>query len=160
MAVGVPAHVVIDAGHAGGTRLRDYGEFADVNSPHAALLVECGQHWRANSRDVAVGACLRFLAAFDVLDEAAEPVTPVDAERQRLIEVTEAVTVGAGGFAFAADYEGLEVVPAAGTVIATNGAGEVRTPYDDCVLIMPSRLLRAGQTAVRLGRYVAGGVDP
>ena len=39
VAVGVPAHVVIDAGHAGGTRLRDYGEFADVNSPHAALLV-------------------------------------------------------------------------------------------------------------------------
>jgi len=31
----------------------------------------------------------------------------------------------------------------------------VRTPYDDCVLIMPSRRLVKGQTAVRLGRYVA-----
>jgi hypothetical protein len=31
----------------------------------------------------------------------------------------------------------------------------VTTPYDDCVLIMPSRRLDKGQTAVRLGRYVA-----
>jgi hypothetical protein len=30
----------------------------------------------------------------------------------------------------------------------------VRTPYDDCVLIMPSRRSGRGQTAVRLGRYV------
>jgi hypothetical protein len=30
----------------------------------------------------------------------------------------------------------------------------VRTPYDECVLIMPSRRLLPGQTAVRLGRYL------
>jgi hypothetical protein len=29
----------------------------------------------------------------------------------------------------------------------------VLTPYDDCVLVMPSRRLTRGSTAVRLGRY-------
>ena len=28
-------------------------------------------------------------------------------------------------------------------------------PYDDCVLVMPSRRLGPGLTAVRLGRFVA-----
>jgi hypothetical protein len=31
----------------------------------------------------------------------------------------------------------------------------VRTPYDDCILIMPSRRLAPGLTAVRLGRLVS-----
>ncbi len=157
--VGAPAHIVVDAGHAGGTRLRDYDDFADPASPRAALLVECGQHWRAASRDVAIDVCSRFLTAFGALDGAAAAPfeTPSQAAPQRLIEVTEAVTIGSGGFTFAADYQGLEVVPAAGTVIGTNGFTEVRTPYDNCVLIMPSRRLRAGQTAVRLARFVGGG---
>lgn len=36
--------------------------------------------------------------------------------------------------------------------IATDGAREITTPYDDCVLVMPARRLARGQTAVRLGR--------
>ena len=40
------------------------------------------------------------------------------------------------------------------TLIGRDNGHEVRTPYDDCVLIMPSRRLARGQTAVRLGRYV------
>jgi hypothetical protein len=31
----------------------------------------------------------------------------------------------------------------------------VRTPYDNCVLIRPSRRLAKGQTAVRLGRFLS-----
>src|SRR5204863_447655 len=38
--------------------------------------------------------------------------------------------------------------------IGHDGEREVRTPYDNCILIMPSRRLVRGQTAVRLGRYV------
>jgi hypothetical protein len=41
-----------------------------------------------------------------------------------------------------------------GTLIGRDDEREVRTPYDDCVLIMPSRRFVKGQTAVRLGRYV------
>ena len=48
----------------------------------------------------------------------------------------------------------LEVIPEAGTVIARDGKRAVTTPYDDCVLVMPSLRLKPGQTAVRLGREV------
>ena len=64
------------------------------------------------------------------------------------------MTVGDGRFRFADEFHGLEVIPQAGTVIAYDGARPIRTPYDDCVLIMPSRRLAPGLTAVRLGRFV------
>jgi hypothetical protein len=73
---------------------------------------------------------------------------------QKLIEVTDAVTIRSERFHFAVDYKGLEVIPKRGTEIARDGEEPVRTPYDDCILIMPSRRLVKGQTAVRLGRYV------
>jgi predicted deacylase len=152
--VGVPALIVRDAGHAAGRRLRDYGGFGDPASPKLALLVECGQHWERRSAEVAIETMMRFLAVTGILaasEEArilAEPVPP-----QRVITITDAITIAGDGFQFTADFEGMEVIPKAGTVIGRDGAREVRTPYDECVLIMPSRRLSRGQTAVRLGRY-------
>ena len=75
--------------------------------------------------------------------------------RQRIIEVTEAITIGGDNFEFVQDFRGLEVLAPKGTLIGRDNGREVRTPYDDCVLIMPSRRLAKGQTAVRLGRYIA-----
>lgn len=157
MQVGYPAHIVADAGHAAGTRMRDYGAFADPAAPQNALLVECGQHWEAASAAVAREVLLRFLDTVGVLDPADKarhlpgppPPTP------RVIEVTEAVTIASDRFRFADDYVGLEVIARKGTEIGRDGDRPVLTPYDDCVLIMPTRRLRAGQTAVRLGRYVS-----
>ena len=74
--------------------------------------------------------------------------------RQRVIEVTEAVTISGDRFDFAGDFRGLEVLEKKGMLIGHDGEREVRTPYDNCILIMPSRRLVRGQTAVRLGRYV------
>jgi hypothetical protein len=74
--------------------------------------------------------------------------------RQRVIEVTEAVTITGDRFEFVADFRGLEVLSPKDTLIGRDNGREVRTPYDDCVLIMPSRRLAKGQTAVRLGRFV------
>ena len=68
--------------------------------------------------------------------------------------VTDAVTISGDRFDFAGDFRGLEVLGKKGTLIGRDDGREVRTPYDDCVLIMPSRRLVRGQTAVRLGRYV------
>jgi predicted deacylase len=154
-AMGYPGLVVADAGHQSGARMRDFGAFADPSSPRVAMLVECGQHWAAGSVEVAITTCGRFLAALDLV--AAEALGGLGAaapEPQRLIEVTHAVTVNGGPFSFAEDYQGLEVVPRRGTVIGHDGDRPVRTPYDDCVLIMPSRRLGPGLTAVRLGRFV------
>jgi len=158
-AVGVPAVVVSDAGHAAGRRLRDYGGFAEPGSTKNALLVECGQHWEAEAGPRAIETALRFLHATCVVAEDCgvaflreRPAPPT----QRFIEVTEAVTIETDRFAFAAPYRGLEVIETAGTQIATDGDRPVLTPYANCVLIMPSKRLWPGQTAVRLGRIVEG----
>jgi predicted deacylase len=155
-AVGVPRIVVSDAGHAAGTRMRDYGAFVGADSARNALLVECGQHWAAGSARIAIETALRFLLhAGTIGPEFAAPHLSGDGPAaQRFIEVTGPVTIETHSFNFAQDYRGLEVVPKAGTVIGHDGGKPVPTPYDDCVLIMPSRRLRRGESAVRFGRYI------
>jgi predicted deacylase len=155
-AMGFPGCIVADPGHRDGARMRDFGAFGDPQSPRTAVLVECGQHWARRSVRVAIAACRQFLAALEVVEArvldrlgAAPP-----SGRQRVVEVTQAVTVADGRFRFTQDYEGLEVIAKAGTVIAYDGSEPIRTPYDGCVLIMPSRRLARGFTAVRLGRFV------
>ncbi len=154
--MGYPATVVADAGHPGGVRLIDFEAFGAPRRKPVAVLLEAGQHWAQGSIDVALAACLHFLRATEVLDpELAMRLAPTrSAGRQRFIEVTHAVTVRRGPFLFKERFRGLEVIEREGTVIATDGGEAVRTPYDHCVLIMPSRRLAPGLTAVRLGREV------
>ena len=64
------------------------------------------------------------------------------------------MTAKSNEFRFVRPYMGAEVIPEAGSVIAHDGETAIRTPYDQCVLIMPSLRLFPGQTAVRLGRFV------
>jgi predicted deacylase len=156
--VGIPELIMCDAGHAAGPRMRDYGGFGDPASPKAALLIECGQHWERRAAEVAIDVTLRFLVAVGAA--TADDLAPIGGPefaahpRQRVIEVTEAVTISGDRFEFADEFRGLEVLPKQGMLIGHDGAREVRTPYDNCVLIMPSRRLVKGQTAVRLGRFV------
>lgn len=155
-ALGMPEHIVVDAGHAAGRRLRDYAQFDDPADPRAALLVECGQHWEAAAAVVARDATLRFLGHYGIVAAAfvdAHLALPAVAV-QRVIEVTTAVTIATEAFRFVHAVEGLDVVPTAGTLLAVDGDAEVRTPYDECVLIMPTRRPKRGETAVRLGRYI------
>ena len=155
-ALGLPRHIVVDGGHAAGKRLRDYQFFDDADDPRNALLIECGQHWERSSADVAKQTTLRFLRHFGMVETAfldahldRTPQPP-----QQVIEVTATVTIDTDDFAFAIPVSGLGVVPKAGTVLARDGGKEIRTPYDDCVLIMPTRRPKKGETAVRLGRIV------
>jgi hypothetical protein len=73
---------------------------------------------------------------------------------QRFVEVTDRVTIATDDFVFADTYIGGEVLQKAGTVIGHDGGTPVVTPYDNCVLIMPTRRPWKGMTAVRLGRFV------
>jgi len=149
-----PEIIVRDRGHAAGPRLRDYGAFADPASSKTALLVECGQHWEKSTAEIAIATSYRFLAACGVLaPDKCRAVLDFAAPPQRVLDVTEAVTVTSDHFRFTVPYRGLEVIPKAGTEIARDGGRAVVTPYDDCVLVMPSMRLSRGQTAVRLGRY-------
>src|SRR3989344_17900 len=76
-----------------------------------------------------------------------------DAPRQWALEVTGPVVATSSAFRFVAPYTGLELFEKAGTVIGDNDGVPVTTPYDNCVLVMPSvRQARAGVTVVRFAR--------
>ena len=154
--IGVPADLLLDTGHSAGLRMMERGAFSDPASPRTAILIECDQHWQKSSVEVAIDTSLRFLAVAGVAKEdsvrARLRLTPPAA--QRVIRVTEPVVAKSMGFRFAAPWKGLEVVRKAGSVVARDGDSEWRTPYDDCVMVMPSmRHLKPGTTMVRLGRY-------
>jgi len=154
--VGVPADLLIDTGHPAGLRMRDRGGFGDPASAKNALLIEAGQHWEKSSVDVAIDTTLRFLRATGVADAAwVNPRLRLQPPKeQRVVRVTQPVTAASASFRFARPWKGLEVIEKAGTVVATDGEKVWRTPYDDCVLVMPSTAhVKPGNTMVRLGRY-------
>ncbi|HEV3007470.1 MAG TPA: M14 family metallopeptidase [Burkholderiales bacterium] len=156
--VGVPADLLIDTGHPAGLRMRDRGGFGDPASAKNALLIEAGQHWEKSSVDVAIDTTLRFLQVTGVVDASfAKPRLRLPPpEKQRVVRVTEPITAASKEFRFARPWKGLEVIEKAGTVLATDGDKVWRTPYDDCVLVMPSTAhTKPGNTMVRLGRYDA-----
>ncbi|MDR3410564.1 MAG: M14 family metallopeptidase [Formivibrio sp.] len=152
--LGFPANIIVDAGHAQGCRLRDYADFGNSASPKNALLVECGQHWERSAVVVARQVTARFLHMLEVIsqehlhDWIARPI-----EGQQIIRVTDAVVADSLKFHFVENFRGLETFPYAGTLIATDGPREIRTPYDNCILVMPSlRQLAPGVTVVRFGK--------
>lgn len=149
-ALGVPPLVVADRGHATGPRLIDYAPFTDPATPNAACLVEAGQHWQPDTVGLARD-CVRALLRHTGLLPAAEraPAPP-----PRLAEVTLAVTATTSGFAFVQRFRGGDVIPRRNTLIALDGATEIRTPHDDCLLVMPTLRPSRGHTAVRLARFV------
>jgi hypothetical protein len=155
-ALKAPEHIIVDGGHAAGKRLRDYSFFDDPDDPRNALLIECGQHWEKSAPDVAKQSTLRFLRHFGMCDHAFldAHLESAPLPRQKIIEVTAVVTIATDDFSFVLPTEGLAVVPKAGTLLARDGGVEVVTPYDDCMLIMPTRRPKKGETAVRLGRCV------
>lgn len=155
--IGYPATIVSDKGHAAGRRMRDYGGFGDQSSAKNALLVECGQHWEKAAPEIAIETMLRVLIDLGTLapEDAAPYLSTEPRSAPRVIEVTDAVTIRSDRFTFAQDFKGLEVLPKKGSVLGHDGDLLVLTPYDDCVLIMPSQRLIKGQTAVRLGRFIA-----
>ncbi|RKF48673.1 M14 family metallopeptidase [Paraburkholderia fungorum] len=153
--LGTPATVICDEGHPEGRRMRDYEGFGTADSAKNALLIECGQHWERSAVAVARDTTARFLLLAGVIDEADLPdgwLAPLPAA-QHIVRVTQPVVATSMDFRFAAPYTGLEIFPDAGAVIGWSNGEAVLTPYDNCMLVMPSlRQLRPGVTVVRLGK--------
>ncbi len=152
--IGIPRLVVSDRGHAGGPRIIDYPRFSDPATPYAANLVEAGQHWEPTTVDCALATIAGLLRHLEMIAE--HPALPLRARRPRqmVAEVTRAVTASTGSFAFVQPWRGGDVIPRRNTLIALDGAAEIRTPHDDCLLVMPSLRPSRGHTAVRLARFV------
>lgn len=158
-AMGYPAMIACGSGHVEGLRLIEYAPFNDAASDRIACLVECGQHWSRRSADVAVDTALHYLRALDMIDDATlnEHRRTPPVALQTMADVTHGYAIRTNEFSFAQDFKGLERFPAAGTVIAVDGGEEIRTPYDDCILVMPNHRAVKGQRAFRLARLSDGG---
>ncbi len=154
-AIGVPDLVVADLGHAAGRRLIDHARFTDPATPPVAILVEAGQHWARATVDTMLGCVAGLLRhAGTVPEHPALPAPPAPARPVRVAEVTMTVTATTGAFTFVQPWRGGDVVARRNTVIALDGSTEVRTPHDDCLLVMPSLRTSRGHTAVRLARFL------
>ena len=152
-AIGTPALVVADHGHVNGRRLIDYKRFADPATPFAACLVEAGQHWEQPTVDTLAASVAGLLRHLGVVEQDAPlPPTPCPTP-SRVASVTIAVTAMTSNFSFVQTYHGGDIIPQRDTLIAMDGETEIRTPHDDCLLVMPSLRPSRGHTAVRLGRF-------
>ncbi len=149
------AQIVIDEGHADGVRMRDYEGPGDPSGKRIALLLEAGQHWDDASVMHARDVLMRFLLEAGSLRPQDVPpgwLLP-DSVPRPAVAVTHRVVAQSFDFAFVDRFSGGEVIARAGTVIALDQGQPVVTPYDECVLVMPSlRQLKPGVTTVRLGR--------
>jgi predicted deacylase len=152
-AIGTPPLVVADHGHVNGRRLIDYTRFAGDGSGATACLVEAGQHWETSTVDVILASIGGLLRHLDMAAPDA-PLPPVPGSvTTRVATVTTAVTAMTSSFTFAHTFRGGDIIPSRDTLIATDGDVEIRTPHDNCLLVMPSLRPSRGHTAVRLGRF-------
>jgi predicted deacylase len=148
VSIGTPQLVVADQGHVAGRRLIDYASFVTPDRAATAILVEAGQHWETCTVQTMHDAVLGVLAATGL-----GPARPPRA-RSRCAQVTQVVTAASGAFTFTQAFQGGDVVRRRHTLIAIDGGMEIRTPHDDCLLVMPSLRPSRGHTAVRLARFV------
>jgi hypothetical protein len=143
-----PGLVVADQGHAGGKRLIDYGRFTEATGTAAGILVEAGQHWETATVAQTRATILALLRHAGMANGP-----PPAHTRPRFAEVTCTVTARTHRFVFTRNFRGGDIVRAANTLIAHDGNAEIRTPHENCLLIMPSLKSSCGHTAVRLARW-------
>lgn len=149
--VPAPALVVADHGHQGGKRLIDHRHFTEDGSTATAILLEAGQHWQEATVALAEYATLALLHDQGMLATAPAPLpTPP----RKVAEVTHIITASSSHFAFVDVYRGGTVIAKRNTLIAVDGTVEIRTPYDNCLLVMPAMRPSRGHTAVRLARFL------
>lgn len=142
--------VVADSGHANGRRLIDYPRFSAPDAAPVACLVEAGLHWEASTVDTAEATVAALLGGLGL---AAADSTPARLPSPRLAVVTHVITARTARFGFAMPCQGGDIIAKEGTLIASDGTAEIRTPYDNCLLVMPSLRPGRGHTAVRLARF-------
>ena len=146
--LGAAPLVVADAGHEAGRRLIDYGPFGVPRSGRRGVLLEAGWHWE----EATAARMERTVRALLDLTGLVPGTLPGPAA-SRVARVTRTITARSRRFAFTRPWRGGEVVPRAGTLLALDDGQEIRTPHDDCLLVMPNLLPQPNQTALRLAAY-------
>jgi predicted deacylase len=147
--IGAPDLIVADEGHVSGRRLIDYEPFSDPGTAQVANLIEAGQHWLPDTVAMAERVTLSLLHQHGMI------VAPASLSQTApsVAEVSHVVTAVTSSFAFVQTYRGGDVIEKRNTLIAMDGTTEIRTPYDNCLMVMPSLRPSRGHTAVRLARF-------
>jgi predicted deacylase len=142
-------HLVMPAGLGSGTPLVQHGAHAGADGPGAALVVECGQHFKQASADFAIDVAWNFLGHLGLVD----PPAPQPAAPPRRFELLRTHVIQHESFAFVRPVVGFETF-AEGELIATDGALEIRAPCDDCTIFMPARVAIVGREGVYLTKPI------
>jgi predicted deacylase len=149
--IGLPSvHLVMPNGLGSGTPLIQHGLHAGADAPGAAMVAECGQHFKQATADVATEVALRFLAHFGLIDKSLAGTTK---EPQRRFELLETHVIKSESFKFVRPVIGFETF-AKGELIANNGPDEIRAPCDDCTIFMPAQRPIVGREAVYLTKPI------
>jgi len=150
MAIGLPpVHLVMPNGLGSGTPLIQHGQHAGADAPGAAIVVECGQHFKRAAADLATEVTLRFLAHFGLIERGPTPAP----EPQRRFELLQTHIIQSEDFRFVRPLIGFETF-AKGELIATNGPDEIRAPCDECTVFMPAQRVIVGREAVYLTKLL------
>jgi len=151
--VGMKMPIISDSGHNEGMRMRDYFGFSNKESQKNALLVECGQHWAKSSEIVAIETMIRFLRTTSIMDEnfADDFIykNKVLNFQNDVYKVGKIITIKSENFKFDQDWQGFETLKK-GVLIGKDDQEDVFAPFEETILIMPSKRLFPGKTAVRL----------
>jgi len=137
-------HLVMPKGLGSGVPLIEHGLHAGANGPGAAMVVECGQHFRQATADLAIVVAHDLLVHLGLLEGV-----PTAAAPQRRFELLQTCVIQTTDFAFTRKLIGFENF-AKGELIATDGVDEIRSPCDDCTVFMPAREAIVGREAVYL----------
>jgi len=150
LSVGVPQiHLVMPNGLGSGTPLIQYGAFGTPQHHGAAMVVECGQHFKTTTGEVALASTLGFLAHFGLI-ALPEAALRLPAKR---FELLQTCMITSPDFQFVKPVKGFEVF-AQGELIATQGGQEIRALCDDCTILMPAREAIVGREAVYLAKPI------
>lgn len=152
LAIGRPSvHLVMPDGLGSGTPVIQHGRHGLPDAgAGVAMVAECGQHFRQATSDLAVQVTLDFLGHFGLIER--EP--PVGrTQPQRRYRLLRTYVVKTPEFRFARPVVGFETF-AAGELIATDGAEEIRAP-EDITILMPTREPIVGREGVYIARAIA-----
>jgi predicted deacylase len=150
-ALAAPAvHLVMPQGLGSGTPVIQHGQHGVADSrAGAALVAECGQHFKQSTADLAVQVTLDFLGHFGLIERAIRP-----AAAPRRFELLRTHVVAHADFRFVRPVIGFETF-AQGELIAMDGDQPIHAPCDDCTLFMPTREPIVGREGVYLTRPIA-----
>jgi len=156
-------HLVMPDGMSSGTPLIEYGPHGKADGPGAAVVLECGQHFRRASVDLAIAVTQDFLGHFGLIALEQQQNHSTGGQggqggqgaqgEHRAFEMLTTHVIKTAEFSFVRPLVGFEVF-ARGDLIALDGPEEIRAPCDDCTIFMPTRLPIVGREGVYLTRPI------